>query len=115
MRRWLSSLQQWYQWFKTTTGFTHQDRASAYRARVVMVRQYHGANKPPSLHWKACNPSTIRRFKAEMTCSQGHSLVLKGHSVGADGQVAPSVVCRADGCTFHDFVRLEGWSAGAMS
>ena len=40
-----------------------------------------------------------------------------GHTIADDGTVTPSVVCQAgdkhrdpaDGCDFHEIVRLEGW------
>ena len=80
----------------------------------VPIREYAGSGDPPPMHWKACHPSTVRRFKAEMTCGSGHGLVLKGHSVGADGHVSPSVVCMKQGCSFHEFVHLVGWSAGPL-
>lgn len=34
------------------------------------------------------------------------------HTIAADGSVSPSVVCtgyRGEGCSFHEFVKLEGW------
>jgi hypothetical protein len=64
--------------------------------------------------WKDCNPRTRAVFKAELTCSGGHGVSLRTHSIAPDGTVRPSVVCMAPGCAFHDFVRLEGWSAGAL-
>lgn len=46
------------------------------------------------------------------TCPFGHTCRLskKVHSVAADGTLSPSYVCPATGCTFHDFVRLVGWT-----
>lgn len=64
--------------------------------------------------WKSCHPRTRKRFKAEMVCGNGHRLVLSGHSVDADGTVAPSVVCRVPECDFHDFVRLLDWQGGKL-
>jgi hypothetical protein len=66
------------------------------------------------MYWKDCHPSTRRRFKAELTCSRGHGITLKGHAVHSDGRVEPSVVCLHPGCSFHEFVRLKGWTAGAL-
>lgn len=41
----------------------------------------------------------------------GHQMVLgKLHVVAADGTVSPSLVCPIAGCTFHEYVRLEGWA-----
>lgn len=60
----------------------------------------------------------------------GHWGDLTDHQIAADGTVSPSVICGNDGigatiavvpgglrvepssgtaCTFHDFIRLEGW------
>lgn len=72
------------------------------------------AGSPPPLMWKDCHPRTRATFKAELTCSRGHSVSLRGHSIAADGTVSPSVVCLAPGCDFHDFVRLEGWHSGPL-
>jgi hypothetical protein len=76
--------------------------------------QYNGNGKPPPLKWKASHPSTISRFKAEVTCSRGHGITLRSHSVLADGRVVPSIVCKAPGCDYHEVVRLEGWTAGSI-
>lgn len=45
------------------------------------------------------------------TCREGHTTRLTGrvHTVAADGTVQPSYVCPVGGCTFHEWVRLEGW------
>ena len=57
--------------------------------------------------WQARHPGDI----CVVTCTNGHQtrLVSAIHSVAADGTVSPSYVCVADGCSFHEFVRLEGW------
>lgn len=31
------------------------------------------------------------------------------HEIDIDGIVSPSVVCDSVGCTFHEFVQLQGW------
>lgn len=36
---------------------------------------------------------------------------LVDHAIAPDGTVTPSVVCPSVGCTFHEFIRLEGWDA----
>jgi hypothetical protein len=70
---------------------------------------------PPRMHWAPCHQSAIRRFKASMTCPNGHGLTLRGHSIAPSGEVSPSVVCPTHGCNFHEFVRLDRWSFGALS
>lgn len=79
-----------------------------------LLREHLGEGPPPKLHWKASHPTTIRRFKAEVTCSRGHAIVLRDHTVEADGRVIPSIICKTSGCDFHEVVRLEGWSAGRV-
>ena len=81
---------------------------------VVQLKHWTGPDRPPPLMWKDCHPRTRATFKAELTCSNGHGVSLRGHSIAADGKVSPSVVCLAPGCSFHDVVRLDGWSAGAL-
>jgi hypothetical protein len=31
------------------------------------------------------------------------------HEIASDGSVSPSVVCDGEGCTFHEYIKLEGW------
>lgn len=82
---------------------------------VQAIPRYLGRDDPPPLTWKACHPSTVSRFKAEMTCPYGHGMTLKGHAIDSDGTVRPSVVCPKPGCSFHEFVRLVDWDFGEVS
>ena len=88
----------------------------AYRPirSIIPIPRFIGEGDPPPFHWKACHPSTIKRFKAEMCCPEGHGLVLKGHSIAADGRVSPSIVCPNPTCSFHEFVSLSDWEFGAV-
>lgn len=83
-------------------------------ATISIPRHTSGGQAPP-LHWTACHPSTIRRFKADLICSRGHGISLKNHRIDSDGQVVPSVVCLAPDCDFHEYVSLDGWTAGNLS
>ena len=38
-----------------------------------------------------------------------------GHTMDAEGNVSPSVVCPFDPCDFHQFVTLVGWPEGPPS
>lgn len=78
------------------------------------LTRYRGAGNPPPLHWKACDPSTIMRFKAVLTCPGGHGLTLRTHRIESNGAVRPSVICQFPGCQFHDFVRLRDWDLGQL-
>ena len=88
--------------------------ARGVRGRVAIRRFAAVSADPPPMHWAPCHPSTVRRFKASMTCPNGHGLTLRGHSIASNGDVSPSVVCPELGCAFHEFVRLKRWSFGAM-
>jgi hypothetical protein len=47
------------------------------------------------------------------TCPNGHTCSLSNgvHTIlDEDGRLSPSYVCPVQGCGFHDWVRLEGWS-----
>lgn len=50
-------------------------------------------------------------------CEKGHQswLSAKGHTVTEDGTVSPSYVCPVDGCGWHVWVRLDGWSGALAS
>lgn len=114
MLSWIRSLLRWFCGERSTTNTPQQSQDRDFFPSGVAIRRYVGVDGPPPMHWKACHPSTVSRFKAEMTCSGGHALVLRNHSIGTDGSVKPSVVCMAAGCSFHDFVRLEGWTGGPI-
>jgi hypothetical protein len=105
---WTRSL---WSWLK---GSDKRSTRTIVAGRVVLPR-YIGGDRPPPLHWKDCHPSTRRRFKAELTCSRGHAISLKAHGICSDGSVQPSIVCLHPRCDFHEFVRLDGWTAGALS
>lgn len=85
-----------------------------WRRPVVHATRWEGSQRPPPLMWKDCSPRTRAVFKAEFTCNNGHGVSLRSHAIAADGTVHPSVVCLAPGCSFHDFVRLQGWTAGSI-
>jgi hypothetical protein len=112
MFRWLRRLLS--RMFTARSSPTPQETIESWARRRFDVPRYFGAGEIPPMHWKACHPATMKRFKAEFTCPNGHSITLKGHSIDADGTVRPSVVCPTAACEFHDFVRLSGWDAGAV-
>lgn len=59
--------------------------------------------------WKGLTLSEGGR-SASFTCPKcGQLAVLIDHDIADDGEVSPSVVCPNDGCTFHEYVRLDGW------
>jgi hypothetical protein len=94
--------------------FTNSDVPRQRYEYLVDIRRFDGDADLPALAWTSCHPSTMSRFKAQMTCSNGHGLVLKAHSVDATGRVHPSVVCMTMGCGFHEYVRLVDWNFGSL-
>ncbi|MES1197318.1 MAG: hypothetical protein ABUL55_01720 [Pseudomonadota bacterium] len=83
--------------------------------QLQRIPRYDGKGQPPAGYWAPCHPATMRRFKAQMTCTAGHALALNSHSIAEDGRVFPSIVCRAPGCDYHEIVRLDGWNFGSIS
>lgn len=62
----------------------------------------------PALTW-ARSEGGIRGVL--LSCAHGHEGILSPthHTIANDGTVTPSVVCPIKGCTWHEFVRLDGW------
>jgi len=85
------------------------------RRRLDIQRCADNTIPPPPMQWAACHSSTIERYKATMTCANGHVLTLQGHAIHRDGTVSPSVVCPEKGCPFHEYVRLANWTFGRIT
>ena len=49
---------------------------------------------------------------ATCSCPNGHlaSVSPRIHSISGDGTLSPSYVCPRENCSFHDFVRFDGWA-----
>ena len=65
--------------------------------------------------WRTCvvdqGISGIIVRSATVACPDcGQLCSLTGHNIDDNGVVTPSVVCPHDGCSFHDFIQLEGWN-----
>ena len=70
--------------------------------------------------WKPLNMPD-GSHSATYVCPNGHNGLLDAHKIDTDGVVTPSVVCEgypagfrfreapAEPCTFHDFLKLDGW------
>lgn len=61
--------------------------------------------------WRGCSvPDNPSRRTAIVSCPGcGQSASLSDHTIGANGDVEPSLVCPAKGCSFHEHVTLVGW------
>ena len=69
----------------------------------------HNEHEPGT--WKGLRTPAGR--SASFTCPRcGLACSLDGHTIEASGFVRPSVLCPVEGCTFHDWIRLVGWSPG---
>lgn len=110
MIKWLRGLVGWL-WGRGAVA----QRPVTIEPRVVPIPRLIPGMAPTPLTWSECHPTTVKRFKAEIICSYGHAVTLRNHRVDRDGFVSPSVVCREPLCRFHEFVRLEGWTAGPVS
>jgi len=64
------------------------------------------ARKHPS--WRGARFPDGHR-SANVACGNGHVASLSDHNIAADGTVSPSLVCPAQGCGWHEVVRLIGW------
>jgi hypothetical protein len=64
------------------------------------------------------HPEQPKAFQGDLalcTCPNGHECRVSGnvHTVASDGAMSPSYVCPVDGCGFHEFTRLDGWTPEA--
>jgi len=50
-----------------------------------------------------------------LVCDQGHEAIIRTHKVNPEGVVTPSIMCPVEGCTFHEYVKLEGWERGSQN
>lgn len=70
------------------------------------------------LHWERTPDRDGHGFEVIFircpSCRKESTLwsTLGGHAIRRDGEVSPSVVCPFPPCTFHEFVRLDGWTHG---
>lgn len=59
--------------------------------------------------WSPCR-ETDGTLAAIISCPLCGGASFLGHKIAEDGTVTPSVVhAPEDGCTFHEFVKLEDW------
>ena len=78
---------------------------------LIIPRDSTHPSEFPKGAWRAVKRDGVRA--ANLSCplcgfraGLGHNT---NHEIAADGSVSPSVVCDNEGCSFHDFIKLEGW------
>ena len=60
--------------------------------------------------WRGITIDGAKQNNANVCCPGcGRYYGMAAHKIADDGTVHPSVVCTYDGCSFHDFIRLDGW------
>ena len=75
---------------------------------VAMIKSYPEGNLERGT-WKELRTSF--GLSACFVCPDcGQIGVLTDHEILVDGTVQPSVVCDTAGCSFHEFIRLDGWT-----
>ena len=76
-------------------------------------KQHARAELPAGLTTKpgTWTPATIDGKRSAVACcpSCGQRGTLDAHAIAADGTVTPLLVCPAESCSYHEFVRLVGW------
>lgn len=75
---------------------------------IEFLRNRTGEDLPHT--WRPLLNMEGKRISASIVCARGHHGVLTDHIIDKDGIVSPSVVCPEEGCDFHEFIRLIGWS-----
>jgi hypothetical protein len=74
---------------------------------------------PPTQTWDyassdpKCRQGAFQHDLVNVTCPYGHSsrIVSTVHRIADDGALFPSYVCPGTNCTFHEWVRLDGWDS----
>lgn len=87
---------------------------------VDLIPHVPGTGAMPWKSWRVDGDGSADWRYVTFCCPGGHlgslehlsnpELQESSHKVAADGKVTPSVVCPADGCGYHEFIQLEGWS-----
>ena len=78
-----------------------------FRGSEMITVPQNNKNLPGT--WKELLVGKKERRSAIFTCPNGHIGSLSDHEILANGSVHPSVLCPASGCSFHEFITLEGW------
>jgi hypothetical protein len=66
----------------------------------------------PKSDWKRTKNIETGIIGAWIRCPGCKKVAPLDHEIAKDGSVTPSVVCPHEGCSFHDFIKLEDWPDG---
>lgn len=68
----------------------------------------------PREHWDfLADPHPVPRVECPL-CKRGMLGPNAPHGIRSNGEVFQSVICANAGCTFHDYIRLDGWTYGEV-
>lgn len=72
---------------------------------------YHPDEPPAGWYWRGISDDALGPHIL-VRCPHGHTLTLskEKHQVAADGTVSPSLLFDKV-CDFHEYARLDGWTA----
>lgn len=60
--------------------------------------------------WGATKPYPLTAVICCPMCGKSGTLHPNIHTISVTGIVSPSMVCPYPPCSFHEFIRLDGWS-----
>lgn len=78
--------------------------------KYISIPRDSDGTQPANSWW--INRLADGRYQVITRCPNGHIGSLDAHRIAGDGTVSPSVVCQHPGCSFHEFIRLDGWEGG---
>lgn len=64
-------------------------------------------NATPLTWWPGTSDG---KATAIVACGNGHAMSIAGHTINQAGLVTPSLVCPVEGCGWHVWGKLEGWT-----
>lgn len=75
---------------------------------------HRSGEKAPGTWWPVFgHPDHDKPVGAGFTCplcERQAYIMQPDHSIAGDGTVSPSVVCVHGECSFHDWLKLDGWT-----
>jgi len=72
-------------------------------------RRLTSTSSPPWWDTMADHYNEHQELVITVQCPHGHSAWLRPGEVANDGEVSPLVRCPLESCSFHGYLKLEGW------